>query len=54
MYAAAKLAHRLHIPYYTSSLNTSPKKDLEKLFKIGHEYASRFKIAFLDIPFRKR
>lgn len=54
MYVAAKLAHRLGIKYYTSSLNTSPKKDLEKLFKIGHEYAKKYAITFLDIPFRKR
>lgn len=54
MYVAAKLAHRLGIKYYTSSLNTSPKKDLEKLFKIGHVYAKKYGIIFLDIPFRKR
>ena len=54
MYVAAKLASRLHIPFYTSSLNTSPKKDLEKLFKIGKKYAEKFHLEFLDIPFRKR
>lgn len=54
MYVAAKLAAKLRIPYYTSSLNTSPKKDLEKLFKIGKEYAEKYRIEFLDIPFRKR
>jgi len=54
MYVAAKLAKKLKIPLYTSSLNTSPKKDLEKLFKIGHAYAEKFGIKFLDIPFRKR
>ena len=54
MYVAAKLAHRLGIDCYTSSLNTSPKKDLEKLFKIGHKYAKKYRITFLDIPFRKR
>ncbi len=54
MYVAAKIAKKLNILYYTSSLNTSPKKDLEKLFKIGHYYANRFWIEFLDIPFRKR
>ena len=54
MYVAAKLAAKLRIPYYTSSLNTSPKKDLEKLFKIGKEYAEKFHLEFLDIPFRKR
>jgi predicted adenine nucleotide alpha hydrolase (AANH) superfamily ATPase len=54
MYVAAKLAKRLRIPYYTSSLNTSPKKDLEKLFVMGHKYADRFGVDFLDIPFRKK
>ena len=54
MYVTAKLASRLRIPIYTSSLNTSPKKDLGKLFQIGHIYAQRFGIEFLDIPFRKR
>ena len=53
MYVAAKLAKRLNIPLYTSSLNTSPKKDLEKLFKMGHKYAEKYGIEFLDIPFRK-
>ena len=54
MYVSAKLASRLKIPLYTSSLNTSPKKDLEKLFVMGHKYAEKYGITFLDIPFRKR
>jgi predicted adenine nucleotide alpha hydrolase (AANH) superfamily ATPase/nicotinic acid mononucleotide adenylyltransferase len=54
MYVSAKLAARLKIPLYTSSLNTSPKKDLEKLFVMGHKYAKKYDITFLDIPFRKR
>ncbi len=54
MYVSAKLASRLKIPVYTSSLNTSPKKDLEKLFKMWHKYAEKYGIEFLDIPFRKR
>lgn len=53
MMVAAKLAKKLKIPLYTSSLNTSSKKDLEKLFKIGHKYAEKYGIEFLDIPFRK-
>lgn len=53
MYVSAKLAARLWFRYYTSSLNTSPKKDLEKLFSIGHQYAKRYNLTFLDIPFRK-
>ncbi len=54
MYVSAKIAARLKIPLYTSSLNTSPKKDLEKLFVMGHKYAEKYGITFLDIPFRKR
>lgn len=53
MYVAAKLAKKLKISLYTSSLNTSPKKDLDKLFKIGQHYAEKYGITFLDIPFRK-
>jgi nicotinate (nicotinamide) nucleotide adenylyltransferase len=53
MMVSAKLASRLKIPLYTSSLNTSPKKDLEKLFKMGHLYAKKYNVEFLDIPFRK-
>jgi predicted adenine nucleotide alpha hydrolase (AANH) superfamily ATPase len=54
MMVSAKLAKRLKISLYTSSLNTSPKKDLEKLFKMGHLYAEKYGVEFLDIPFRKR
>lgn len=54
MMVSAKLAKRLSIPLYTSSLNTSPKKDLEKLFEMGHKYAEQYGIEFLDIPFRKK
>lgn len=54
MYVAAKLAKKLKIPYFTSSLNTSPKKDLKKLFTMGHKYAEKYGITFLDIPFRKK
>jgi epoxyqueuosine reductase len=54
MMVSAKLASRLHIPLYTSSLNTSPKKDLEKLFSMGHKYATKYAVEFLDIPFRKK
>ncbi len=53
MMVSAKLAARLGIPLYTSSLNTSPKKDLDKLFKMGHKYAKKYGVEFLDIPFRK-
>jgi epoxyqueuosine reductase len=54
MMVSAKLASRLQIPLYTSSLNTSPKKDLEKLFSMWHKYAHKYAVEFLDIPFRKK
>ena len=54
MMVSAKLAARLRIPIFTSSLNTSPKKDLEKLFRMGHKFAEKYGIEFLDIPFRKK
>lgn len=54
MYVAAKLAKRLGIKYFTTSLNTSPKKDLDKMFFMWHKHAEQFGIEFLDIPFRKR
>ncbi len=53
MMVSAKLAKRLKIGLYTSSLNTSPKKDLEKLFKMGYKYGEKYGVEFLDIPFRK-
>lgn len=54
MFVAAKLAKKLNIPNYTTSLNTSPKKDLDKMFFMGNKYAEKYGITFLDIPFRKR
>jgi predicted adenine nucleotide alpha hydrolase (AANH) superfamily ATPase len=54
MMVSAKLAARLRIPVYTSSLNTSPKKDLEKLFKMWKKYGEKYNVEFLDIPFRKK
>lgn len=40
--ATAKLAKKLGIEKFTTSLNTSPKKDLEKIFTLGHGYAEEF------------
>jgi epoxyqueuosine reductase len=54
MMVSAKLAAKFKIPLYTSSLNTSPKKDLEKLFSMWHKYAEKYGVEFLDIPFRKK
>jgi predicted adenine nucleotide alpha hydrolase (AANH) superfamily ATPase/very-short-patch-repair endonuclease/nicotinic acid mononucleotide adenylyltransferase len=49
----ARLAKRLGIKKFTTSLNTSPKKDLEKVFTLGDQYAEEFDLEFLNIPFRK-
>jgi epoxyqueuosine reductase len=54
MMVSAKLAAKFKIPLYTSSLNTSPKKDLEKLFLMWHKYATKYGVEFLDVPFRKK
>lgn len=53
LHATAKLAKKLGIKKFTTSLNTSPKKDLEKIFALGHGYAEEFWLEFLAIPFRK-
>lgn len=53
LHATAKLAKKLGIQKFTTSLNTSPKKDLEKIFALGDEHAREFDLKFLSIPFRK-
>jgi predicted adenine nucleotide alpha hydrolase (AANH) superfamily ATPase len=35
----AKLARDMDIHYWTSTLNTSPHKDLEKMFHLGEKYS---------------
>lgn len=61
----ANLAKELSIKYWTTTLNISPHKDLEKLFKIGDKYSNPHtsslsrsdwieqKLEFLKIAFRK-
>lgn len=51
-------AEKLWIKYWTSTLNTSPHKDLEKMFQIWDKYSDKFevnkeKLQFLKIAFRK-
>lgn len=50
---SAKKAKELGIEVYTSTLNTSPHKDLKKMFTLGDTYAEKYSITFLKIPFRK-
>lgn len=50
---SAEEAQKLWIKYYTSSLNISPHKDLDKMFKLGDKQWKEYWIEFLKIPFRK-
>jgi predicted adenine nucleotide alpha hydrolase (AANH) superfamily ATPase len=50
---AAEEARKLWIKYWTTTLNISPHKDLEKLFKIWDKYDLQKKLEFLKIAFRK-
>lgn len=49
----AKEAEKLGITYWTSTLNTSPHKDLVKLFKSWDKYSLWKNLEFLKIAFRK-
>jgi predicted adenine nucleotide alpha hydrolase (AANH) superfamily ATPase len=49
----SELAEELGIIEWTSTLNTSPHKDLEKMFSIGDKYSLKSKLNFLKIAFRK-
>ena len=49
----AELANELNIKYWTSTLNISPHKDLEKLFKVWDKYSLKNNLEFLKIAFRK-
>lgn len=46
-------AEKLGIKYWTSTLLTSPYKDIEKMFEIGDKYSLEKKLEFLKIAFRK-
>ncbi len=49
----AKLAREMWITYWTSTLNTSPHKDLEKMFALWEKNSLRGNLEFLKIAFRK-
>ena len=54
----ARLAKEMGIQYWTSSLNNSPHKDMEKMFSLGEKWSQSTekleeKLEFLKIAFRK-
>jgi predicted adenine nucleotide alpha hydrolase (AANH) superfamily ATPase len=51
--ATAKLAQRLGIKEYTSTLLTSPKKSIEQLTTTGVEIANRYDLEFVSVDYRK-
>jgi predicted adenine nucleotide alpha hydrolase (AANH) superfamily ATPase len=53
MKKTAELAEKLGIKQWTTTLNISPHKDLEKMFKIGDKYDFKYNLEFLKIAFRK-
>jgi len=46
-------AQKLGIKYWTSTLNTSPHKDLEKMFNLWDKHSLKKNLEFLKIAFRK-
>lgn len=46
-------AQKLWIRFWTSTLNTSPHKDLEKMFRLWEKHSLEKKLEFLKIAFRK-
>ena len=50
---SAKLAKEKWFKYWTTSLNISPHKDVEKLFKIWEKFDKKYDLEFLKIVFRK-
>lgn len=50
----AELSSELWIKNWTTTLNISPHKDLEKIFKIWDKYDLKHKLEFLKIAFRKK
>jgi predicted adenine nucleotide alpha hydrolase (AANH) superfamily ATPase len=49
----AELAQELWIINWTTSLNISPHKNLDKLFNIWDKYSFQKDLVFLKIPFKK-
>ncbi len=50
---SARLGKELGYTHYTSTLNTSPHKDLEKMFSLGEKHGTKYGLEFLKIAFRK-
>lgn len=51
---AARMADRIHIPYFTSTLLISPKKIMEKLYRWGKEAEEKYtNTKFLWFDFAK-
>ena len=46
-------AQKLGIKFWTSTLNISPHKDLEKLFRLWEKHSLKNNLEFLKIAFRK-
>lgn len=46
-------AQKLWIKHWTSTLNTSPHKDLEKMFRLWDKHSLKNNLEFLKIAFRK-
>ena len=49
----AELAKEMDIVHWTSTLNISPHKDLEKMFKLWDKHSLKDNLEFLKIAFRK-
>ena len=49
----AELAKEKWFKYWTSSLNISPHKDVEKLFNIWKKFDKKYGLEFLKVAFRK-
>lgn len=49
----ARLAKEMDIQYWTSSLNNSPHKDMEKMFTLWDKHSLWEKLEFLKLAFRK-
>jgi ribonuclease HII len=50
---SAKLAKKMWFIYWTTSLNISPHKSIEKLFKIWEKFDKKYDLEFLKLEFRK-
>lgn len=50
--ASAKLAKKLSIPIFTTTLLVSPFQNIELIKTVGHAFAEQFGLQFLDKDFR--